>query len=294
MAGILRLPGTTRERPGAREAAIRIIHDFDPFLWRISGNFGIRWYALPYIIGFVLAYLFLKRVVRRGEIENLNDETLDGYIVYLFIGVILGARFFHVFVFEFANYGFDPLRWIAVWRGGLSFHGGLVGGIVATYVFSRRYGVSFYALVDRVIIVAAFALGLGRIGNFINGEMPGTPYNGPFCVDYTQNHHMARPPQECRHPTQLYEMAKNWLIMGVLYLEYRYLKPRPGVIFWTFVTLYGAIRFFLMFVRDEVRVVAGLTLSQLFSALMAVIGLVMLIQRARPSMPPARPEASGP
>jgi phosphatidylglycerol:prolipoprotein diacylglycerol transferase len=249
--------GRNRSRADLEEGrqAIRIIHQFDPFLWQISGNFGIRWYALPYIIGFVLAYLFLKRVARRGEVENLTVETLDTYIVYLFAGVLLGARFFHVFVFEFSNYGFDPLRWIAVWRGGLSFHGGLAGGMVGTYLFSRRYGVSFYALVDRVIIVAAFALGLGRIGNFING---------------------ANPPQECRHPTQLYEMVKNWFIMGVLYLEYRYLKPRPGVIFWTFVTLYGLIRFFLMFVRDEVRVFGGLTLSQIFSALMAITGAAVL------------------
>ena len=212
--------------------------------------------------------------------ENLTEETLDSYIVYLFVGVIVGARFFHVFVFEFGNYGFDPLRWIAVWRGGLSFHGGLIGGMLGTWAFSRRYDVSFYALVDRVIIVAAFALGLGRIGNFINGEMPGTPYDGPLCVDYTQNRHMTRPPQGCRHATQLYEMAKNWFIMVVLYLEYRYLKPRPGVIFWTFVTLYGLIRFLLMFVRDEQRVVAGLTLSQIFSALMALGGAAVLLRMA--------------
>ena len=206
-------------------------------------------------------------------------------MVYLFVGVILGARFFHVFVFEFSNYGFDPVRWIAVWRGGLSFHGGLVGGIVATYLFSRRYDLSFYELVDRVIIVAAFALGLGRIGNFINGEMPGTPYEGPFCVDYSQSRYINNPPQECRHPTQLYEMAKNWLILGVLYFEYSVIKPRPGIIFWSFVTLYGAIRFLLMFVRDEERVMLGLTLSQIFSALMAVLGAVMLLWRARRSGP---------
>ena len=226
-------------------------------------------------------------MARRGEVPNLTEEALDSYIVYLFIGVIIGARFFHVFVFEFSHYGFDPLRWIAVWRGGLSFHGGLVGGMVGTYLFARRYDVPFYALVDRAIIVAAFALGLGRIGNFINGEMPGTPYDGPFCVDYSQNRHMANPPQGCRHPTQLYEMAKNWLILGILYVEYRYVKPRPGVIFWTFVTLYGVIRFLLMFVRDEARVVAGLTLSQVFSALMAIVGVSMLLQLTLASRTPA-------
>lgn len=224
--------------------------------------------------------------------ENLTEEALDTYIVYLFVGVILGARFFHVFVFEFSHYGFDPLRWIAVWRGGLSFHGALVGGMLATYLFARRYDVSFYALVDRMIMVAALALGLGRIGNFINGEMPGTPYAGPFCVDYSQSRYLRNPPQECRHATQLYEMAKNWFILAVLYVEYRYLKPRPGVIFWTFVTLYGLIRFFLMFVRDEPRVVAGLTLSQVFSGFMAVAGALALLWTVRGATPGGKPASA--
>ena len=102
---------------------------------------------------------------------------------------------------------------------------------------------------------------------------------------------MANPPQECRHPTQLYEMVKNWFIMGVLYVEYRYANPRPGIIFWTFVTLYGLIRFFLMFVRDEVRVLGGLTLSQIFSALMAVTGAAMIAWLA--SRRRAEPAATG-
>jgi phosphatidylglycerol:prolipoprotein diacylglycerol transferase len=264
------------------DSVLRIIHDFDPVFWRIDG-FAFRWYSLPYVLGFLLAFLFLRRAVRRDEIPNLDGERVYFLMYYLMAGILIGARFFHVFIFEYSRYGFDPLAWIAIWRGGQAFHGGLFGAILATFLFCRRYKVAFYDLADRVIIITALALALGRIANFINGEMPGTPYAGPFCVDYSQSRFLQNPPQGCRHPTQLYEMLKNGLLFGFLYALYRYRKPRPGVIFWSFVALYGLIRFWLMFIRDESQVWMGLTLSQILSALMAVLGLtalVMLRQRA--------------
>jgi phosphatidylglycerol---prolipoprotein diacylglyceryl transferase len=255
----------------------RIIHDFDPFLLRIYGEFGIRWYSLPYMLGFLLAYLWLARSVRRNEIAGMRAEHLEPFMFATFIGVLLGARFFHVFVFEFRNYGFDPLRWLAVWRGGLAFHGGLVGAVLAMFLFARRHGIAVYALTDRVAVPVAIALGFGRIGNFINAEMPGTPYDGALCVDYSQNQHLVQPPVGCRHPTQLYQMLKNWGIAGSLWAVATTVRPRPGVITWLFIGLYGLIRFFLMFLRDEARVWAGLTQSQLFSGLMAVTAAVMLV-----------------
>lgn len=255
---------------------MRILHDFDPFLWQIHGNFGIRWYSIPYLLGFLLAFLMLQGAAGRGDVENLDEDGVYSFLIYLILGVLLGARFFHVFVFEFANYGFDPLAWIAVWRGGMAFHGGLVGAAGATWLFCSRYEVRVYALLDRIALPTAFALGLGRIANFINGEMIGTPYSGAFCVDYSQSRYLADPPEECRHPTQLYEWLKNWLILGVLWVQYRHVKPRPGTIFWTFVTLYGLIRFWLMYLRDEAVVWAGMTLSQVFSALMFVVGVSFL------------------
>jgi phosphatidylglycerol---prolipoprotein diacylglyceryl transferase len=260
----------------------RIFHTFDPYIVRIWGDFGIRWYSLPYVVGFLLAYLWLVRAARRREVPGLREEQAGDFVMYLFLGALLGARFFHVFVFEFQHYGFDPLRWIAVWRGGLSFHGGLLGAVAATVIFARRAGVAVYDLTDRLAVPAALALGLGRIGNFINAEMPGIPWDGPFCVDYSQNPHLHRPPLECRHPTQLYEMAKNWLIAGLLWAGGARAAPRPGVLTWAFVALYGGIRFVLMFVRDEARVRQGLTLSQIFSGLMALAGAAMLVRILAP------------
>jgi phosphatidylglycerol---prolipoprotein diacylglyceryl transferase len=254
---------------------LRIEHAIDPFLLRIGDGFGIRWYSLAYVLGLFLVRWYLVRSARRGEIGGLDDEGVDSYVVGAFVAALLGARLFHVFVFEFGRYGLDPVAWVAVWRGGLSFHGGLAGVALATWLFCRRRGVSFYAIADRAVIPIAVTLGFGRIANFINAEMYGTPYTGPFCVDYSGNPYMAAPPPGCRHPTQLYEMLKNWVLAGVLLGLLRRRFP-PGVVFWSFIGLYGLVRFFLMFVRDEARVWQGLTQSQLFSGMMAIAGATMV------------------
>jgi phosphatidylglycerol---prolipoprotein diacylglyceryl transferase len=260
----------------------RIYHDLDPFLWQITDTFGIRWYSMAYLLGFLLTRWYLGRATDRGEILNMTQDRLDTWILASFLGALLGARFFHVFVFEYSHYGFDPMRWIAVWRGGLAYHGGLVGVVLATYWFSRKYQVPFLQVADRAVIPIAIALGAGRIANFINAEMPGTLYDGPFCVDYSMNPHLARPPEGCRHPTQLYEMTKNWVLAGFLFLQLRRFRPRDGIVFWSFIGLYGAIRFSLMFLRDEERIFAGLTQSQIFSgsmALIAIIAITVLLRR---------------
>jgi phosphatidylglycerol:prolipoprotein diacylglycerol transferase len=250
----------------------RIEHVFDPYLIRIYGDFGIRWYSLAYILGLVLVRWYLVRAARAGEVQNLTQERADAYVMWALLAALIGARFFHVFVFEFREYGFDPLAWIAVWRGGLSFHGGLTGVVVATLVFCRRHEISFYGIADRMVIPIAVTLGFGRIANFINAEMYGTLYTGPFCVDYSRNPHLPRPPPGCRHPTQLYEMLKNWMLALVLWAMLRRWRPPPGAVFWSFVGLYGFVRFFLMFVRVEEQIWLGLTQSQIFSGLMALVG----------------------
>jgi len=255
---------------------MRILHTFDPYLLRLYGDIGLRWYALPYLIGFLLAYRAMVRAGERRELPGLTREAADRFLLYALVGVLAGARAFHVFVFEYGHYGLDPLAWLAVWRGGLSFHGGLAGAVIAIAAFARREGIPIYAITDRLAVPAAVALSLGRVGNFINGEMYGTPYAGIFCIDYSQNEHLAAVPAGCRHPTQLYEMTKNAGIAVVLAVLMR--RPlRPGVVTWTFVGLYGALRFFLMFLRDEADVWGTLTLSQIFCAGMFVMAATALL-----------------
>jgi phosphatidylglycerol---prolipoprotein diacylglyceryl transferase len=270
---------------------MQIEHAIDPFLIRFTGGFGIRWYSLAYILGLLLVRWYLMRAARAGEVRNLDEEGVDGYAFAAFLAALVGARLFHVFVFELGRYGFDPMAWIAVWRGGLSFHGGLTGVAVATYVFCRRHNVSFYGIADRAVIPIAVTLGFGRIANFINAEMYGTPYDGPFCIDYSNNPYMAAPPADCRHPVQLYQMLKNWGLAAALWVMLRRWRPPPGVVFWSFIGLYGFMRFFLMYIREEDRVWLGLTQSQIFSALMAIAGATMvawLLTHARRDADPVR------
>ncbi len=254
-----------------------ILHNIDPFLFRIGDGFGVRWYSLPYILGMVLVWLSLRKAGRQGSMPGMTDERAESFVLLAILGALVGARFFHVFIFEYDRYGFQPLDWIAVWRGGLAFHGGLAGILLATWWFSRKHGIPIYSLTDRIAVPVAVALGLGRIANFINAEMYGTPYEGAFCVDYSGNQYMARPPEGCRHPVQLYESAKNFVMAGVLLGVRERLRPPPGVLTWSFVGLYGIVRFLLMYLREERTVWMELTLSQIFSGLMGVLGVVMLV-----------------
>ncbi len=253
-----------------------IIHNLDPFLIQFTDGFGIRWYSLPYMLGMLFVYLSLRGAARAGKIRNLTPELAESFVLAAILGALIGARFFHVFVFEYSRYGFDPFAWIAVWRGGLAFHGGLAGVLLVIGWFTHKYDLTLYEFTDRLAIPIALALGLGRIANFINGEMYGTPYEGPFCVDYSQSEYMTNPPLECRHPTQLYESAKNFGMAGLFASMRQWLRLPPGVLTWAFFAYYGWVRFGLMYLREEATVWADLTLSQIFSACMGVLGVVML------------------
>lgn len=253
-----------------------IVHNIDPFLIQFTESFGIRWYSLPYMLGMLFVYLSLRGAARSREIRNLTPEVAESFVLAAILAALIGARFFHVFVFEYSRYGLNPLAWIAVWRGGLAFHGGLAGVLVVIVWFTRKHGLTLYRFTDQLAIPIALALAFGRIANFINAEMYGTPYEGMFCVDYSQNEHMANPPAGCRHPTQLYESAKNFGMAGLFWATRRWFPLPPGVITWGFFAYYGWIRFGLMYLRVEERVWAGLTLSQIFSAGMGVLGVVMI------------------
>jgi len=271
-----------------------ILHNIDPFLLRLGQGFGIRWYSLPYILGMIFVWRSLRQAGRDGSMPGMTDEKSESFVLMGVVGALLGARFFHVFVFEFDRYGFNPLDWIAVWRGGLAFHGGFAGILIAAIWFSRKSGIPVISLMDRIAVPIALALGFGRIANFINAEMYGTPFDGPFCVDYSQNQYMARPPEGCRHPTQLYQSLKNFGMAGVLLGIRERLRPPPGTVTWAFVGLYGTIRFFLMYLREERDVWMDLTLSQIFSGMMAVLGVTMLIVVLLRGHPAPRPAPVAP
>ncbi|MBN1645834.1 prolipoprotein diacylglyceryl transferase [Candidatus Woesearchaeota archaeon] len=242
------------------------------------GKLGVRWYGLVYALGFALIYYVLRKAAVQGRIKNLTKELVDSYILWAIFVTVIGARLFHVFIFDFSLYKDNLLDVFKIWQGGLAFHGALAGLVLTTWYFCRKHKVSFYELADQIVIPLSLVLVFGRIANFINAEMVGTISSLPWCVNFPTA-------EGCRHPTQLYESFKNIFIFGVLFvwnkksLVVEDLKERKGIYFWAFIALYGLLRFLLMFLRDgEAKVLLGLTLAQVFALVMFVVGVVVLVR----------------
>ncbi len=193
--------------------------------------------------------------------------------LYIAVGLLLGARIFYFLFYNFALFLQEPLQIFKIWEGGMSFHGALIGILVAGILFCKKYKKEFYSIADLVVLPAVLALGFGRIANFINGELYGRMTSLPWAVDFGDG--------IARHPSQLYEAAKNFVIFGVLWiLKDKDLKK--GTLFWTFITLYGVFRFFIEFVREPDPQVGfilfnTLTMGQILTGIMAIVGGSVLI-----------------
>lgn len=255
-----------------------IEHTINPVLFEIGG-FEVRYYGLMYIIGFVLAYFIINLLVREQKI-NLSKEQVMDYIVYLGFGLLIGARIFYFVFYQPATIVQDPLEVLKLWHGGMSFHGGLIGAIIAGYIFCRRNNVSPLKMADITVVPAALALAFGRLGNFINGELVGTKWDGALCIDYSNNPHLTNPPQDCRFPSQIAESLKNVVIFASLWL----IKSRnlpTGFLFWTFITMYGVFRFFIEFVRVPDFEIGWFSMGQVLCLVMVIIGTTMLVRMLR-------------
>jgi phosphatidylglycerol:prolipoprotein diacylglycerol transferase len=221
------------------------VHNINPVLFTL-GPFEIRFYGLVYGFGFLLFYLLLHRLAKKKVINNFNSDKADIFSLYLIIGSIVSARVLDFVFFNPAVLFSDPLEVFMIWHGGMSFHGGLIGGIFASYLFCKKYDVNFYKLADFSVIPFSLILFFGRIANFINGELPGTVSSVSWCVKFSGF-------DGCRHPTQLYEATKNLLIFITLIPFYNMKKFKDGVIFWLFILMYGVLRFIINFWRDDER-----------------------------------------
>ena len=228
----------------------------DPVFLRI-GPLQFRWYGLMYILGFIATYFILRAESARKRLPLTKDDVAD-LVFYGAMGVVLGGRLGYILFYNLAFYLSNPLRVFAVWEGGMSFHGGFLGVILAFVLYSRRKKVPFWALIDMAAQCAPVGLGLGRLGNFINGELYGRPTDVPWGVVFPGGGELPR------HPSQLYEAFLEGL---VLFLIVRFAARRSahtGVAAWTFVAGYGLFRFIIEFFRQP-DAQLGLFLGQLFS-----------------------------
>ncbi|MBU0615427.1 MAG: prolipoprotein diacylglyceryl transferase [Nanoarchaeota archaeon] len=253
------------------------VHDINPVLFAI-GPFEIRYYGIIYALGFVIAYFMLRYFVKTKRIR-LTNKDIDDFIFYQVVGIVFGARLAYVLFYNLSYYITKPLEALAFWSGGLSFHGGLIGGGSAAWLFCRKKNIKFYKLVDLLVIPAALGLCLGRIGNFLNGELVGRVTDVPWAVKFKGY-------DGYRHPSQIYESIKNLIIFATLWVlkdkKIGDKKLPDGFLFWLFVIMYSMLRFIVEFWREPDSqlgfIFAGITMGQILSLATLCIGLVFMIR----------------
>ena len=230
------------------------------------GPFSIRYYGIIFAAGILVSFLILRHLAKKRQLP-LSSKDFDELLLLSTAAAVVGARLGHV-ISSFGYYLDNPAQIVAVWNGGMAFHGGFIGLVAAGYYFSRKKKLSFYDIADIAVIPAALALALGRVANFINGEFYGTLTNLPWGVKFFGV-------DGFRHPAQIYEALKNLLIFVVLW-QLKDKKLPKGFLFWSFVFLYGSIRFALEFIKEVPNFAFGLTWGQFWSIPMAVVGGYML------------------
>jgi len=247
--------------------------NIDPVIVRI-GPLQFRWYGLMYVLSLTIAYFVIKSQAAARGVRLTKDQLYD-LIVYAAVGVFVGGRLGYTLFYNFRYYYVEhPEKILAVWEGGMSFHGGLLGVIAALWLFSRRKGFRFYTITDLAAVTVPIGLFLGRLGNFINGELYGRPTDVAWCMVFPSGG------PECRHPSQLYEAAlEGVLLFLVLWLISRRPTP-PGTMTWLFVTGYGLSRMIVEFFREPDMhlgyVLGPFSMGQLLSLPMILIGSFML------------------
>src|SRR3989344_243311 len=243
------------------------IQNINPVILSVFGM-EIRYYGLVYVIGFLIILFILMK--QREKFRLSNDDTYD-YIFYLIIFTVIGARIFEILFYEPSFYFSNPMEMLMIWKGGLSFHGALSGIVIWTYIFAKKKKLHFYDISDILVMPAAFMLFLGRIANFINGELVGKITNLPWAVKFPGY-------EGFRHPTQIYEALKNLLIFFILlFLKNKNLKK--GTLTWLFVLMYGALRFFIEFMKEQTSFILGIPVTQVLSIAMIIVSVYFLLKK---------------
>jgi len=251
------------------------INNFDPVAIQIF-SIEIRWYSLAYIIGILLGWILSKRFF----ISNVElKEKFDDFLTFVILGIIIGGRLGYVILYN-PNYYLDNLIDIfKIWEGGMSFHGGLIGVVLASIYFAKKNNQNFFIYLDVISIVAPIGIFFGRIANFINSELYGTETNLPWAVQFIKIDNLYR------HPTQLYEAIFEGLILFLIliYLRNKGLMKITGLMSGIFLICYSIFRFMIEFLRvpDEQigYLLFNLTMGQIISCIFFLIGIYLTIVR---------------
>ncbi|SNR57103.1 prolipoprotein diacylglyceryl transferase [Paracoccus sediminis] len=268
-------------------------------------SLSLRWYALAYLAGLLIGWRIIVAMMRHdrlwGDRAPMPGDRVDDLLTWVILGVILGGRLGFVLFYEPAFYLANPAEIVKVWQGGMSFHGGFAGVIVATWLFCRANGIPALRLADAMAVVAPIGLFFGRIANFINAELWGRPTDLPWGVIFPGEAAQACPGVVgacARHPSQLYEAGLEGLLLGLILLALVRAGGlrRPGLAFGVFLAGYGVARMFvelfrvadMQFITPDNPLghvvggpVVGLTMGQVLSLPMVLIGLVLMLRALR-------------
>lgn len=239
------------------------------------GPLRVRWYGVMYVLGFIASYFLIQKQERSRQMGLVGSVAQD-LMFYLAVGLIVGARLGYILFYEYNDFGpylRNPLEIFATWHGGMSFHGGFIGVLLATILFCRLRKFPFPAVADSIVVTAPVGLGLGRIGNFINAELLGRPTDMPWGMIFPHGGPLPR------HPSQLYEAFFEGLVLFILLWILRRKTFPDGMMVSFFLFFYGVFRFFMEFVKEPDPQIGYLfeyfTMGQLLCAIMVLAAILL-------------------
>ncbi|MBB3394649.1 MULTISPECIES: prolipoprotein diacylglyceryl transferase [unclassified Rhizobium] len=279
--------------------AIMPFPEIDPIAFSL-GPLSIHWYGLAYVAGIMLGWYYARQIAGNnklwgGDVSPITKVQLDDFIIWVALGIVVGGRIGYILFYDLPSVIESPIRAIQIWNGGMSFHGGLTGTVIAMIIFARRNGIPIWSLFDVVSAVVPIGLFCGRIANFINGELWGrltdAPWGMVFCNQYIEKTNGYCPGGDfVRHPSQLYEAGLEGvvllLVLALLIYSFRALKV-PGFVTGVFACGYALSRIFVEFFREpdaQLGYLLGtdwLTMGMVLSTPMVLLGIWAMLRARR-------------
>ena len=247
------------------------INNFDPVAFELFA-FEIRWYSLSYIFGILLGWLYCRKILIKN---NEYLELFDDLITYIILGIILGGRLGYVLFYNPIYFKNNISEIFMIWNGGMSFHGGLLGTILATYLFCKKKNINSFIFLDLISLSAPIGIFLGRISNFINSELYGRE------TDVAWGFKFLKVDSLTRHPSQLYEAFFEGILLFVLlnFFYKKFINIKPGIISALFLIFYSFLRFLIEFTREPDShigfLLLNLSLGQLICIIFLIIGIIL-------------------
>ncbi len=253
-----------------------IVHNFSP-VFIDFGILQIRWYSLAYVFGILIGWWYGKIILRKKVENEIHSKHFDDLIGYLIIGIIIGGRIGYVLFYNPSFYSENLIEIFKIWNGGMSFHGGLIGTIVAIYLFSNVKRLNYKIYFDTVSAVAPIGIFFGRLANFINSELYGTPTEKPWGIIFPKVDNLTR------HPSQIYEALLEGILLFVIVNIISFKKKFvPGMVSGVFLILYGIFRIISEYFREPDEhigyILNSLSMGSLLSAGMIIFGLYFILK----------------